>query len=210
MHVPHFWHLWYFLKKCVFSNTNLAIYQKPLIRLDWNFLWEQGLATGCHTQLQPSRLKDAEDIWSIWWCGWFAQIGVWLHSTVTPILLSQLVFELIEKGKLSQSSAASAFDKMTPDQVHIGPKHVLYHLPEREGDLKKITRPSRNPPPPLANILNFSFLKLQNQNQKWSTTNKVAVDDFCATDKNPLGASGKCLVTLSKGGDAEDTRREAC
>ena len=41
-----------------------------------------------------------------------------------------------EKGQLWQPSAAPFFDQMTPDQVHSGPKHVLYHLWEREGDLK--------------------------------------------------------------------------
>ena len=47
-----------------------------------------------------------------------------------------------KKGQLWQPSAAPFFDQMTPDQVHSGPKHVLYHLWEREGDLKKLTRPS--------------------------------------------------------------------
>ena len=47
-----------------------------------------------------------------------------------------------EKGQLWQPSAVPFFDQMTPDQVHSGPKHVVYHLWEREGDLKKLTRPS--------------------------------------------------------------------
>ena len=40
-----------------------------------------------------------------------------------------------EKGWLWQPSAAPVFDQMTLDQVHSGPKHVLYHLWEHEGDL---------------------------------------------------------------------------
>ena len=46
-----------------------------------------------------------------------------------------------KKGQLWQPSAAPFFDQMTPDQVHSGPKHVLYHHWEREGDQKKLTRP---------------------------------------------------------------------
>ena len=48
-----------------------------------------------------------------------------------------------EKGWLWQSSAAPVFDQMTPDQFHSGPEHVFYHLWEREGDLKKLTRPNQ-------------------------------------------------------------------
>ena len=47
-----------------------------------------------------------------------------------------------EKGQLWQPSAAPVFDQMASDKVHSGLKHVLYHLWEREGDLKKLTRPT--------------------------------------------------------------------
>ena len=43
--------------------------------------------------------------------------------------------------KFEFESAAPVFDQITPDQVQSGPKHVLYHHWEREGDLKKLTRP---------------------------------------------------------------------
>ena len=46
-----------------------------------------------------------------------------------------------EEGQLWQPSAAPVFDQMTPDQVHSGPNHILYHLWEREGDLKNLNRP---------------------------------------------------------------------
>ena len=44
--------------------------------------------------------------------------------------------------KFEFESAAPVFDQMTPDQVHSGSKLVLYHLWEREGDLKQLTRPN--------------------------------------------------------------------
>ena len=37
-----------------------------------------------------------------------------------------------EKGQLWQPREAGVFDQMTSDQVHMGPEHVLYHLPHSE------------------------------------------------------------------------------